>query len=88
MVKIEVYFSPICPHCPAAKRLVAYVASRYEGRVEVEEVNTFTPEGIKWGMANDVMAVPMVFIDGEKKFVGFPFSEEDLVASIEEAING
>jgi small redox-active disulfide protein 1 len=88
MVKIEVYFSPICPHCPAAKRLVADVASRYEGRVEVEEVNTFTPEGIKRGMANDVMVVPTVFIYGEKKFVGFPFAEEDLVASIEEAING
>ncbi len=88
MVKIEVYFSPICPHCPAAKRLVADVASRYGDDVEVEEIDTFTPEGIQRGMTNDVMAVPTVFIDGEKKFVGFPFAEEDLVASIEEAING
>ena len=88
MVKIEVYFSPVCPHCPGAKRLVADVASRYEGRVDVEEVDTFTHDGIKRGMANDVMVVPTVFIDGEKKFVGFPFAEEDLVASIEEAING
>jgi len=29
-------------------------------------------------MANDVMAVPTVFIDGEQKFVGFPFGEEAL----------
>ncbi len=86
MVKIEVYFSPVCPHCPGAKKLVSEVAARYDGNVEVEEVNTFTAEGIKRGMANEVMSVPTVFIDGEKRFVGFPFPEEDLVASIEAAI--
>lgn len=86
MVKIDVYFSPVCPHCPSAKRLVAEVASRYGDEVEVEEIDTFTPEGIKRGMANDVMAVPTVFIDGEQKFVGFPFGEEALAASIEEAL--
>ena len=86
MVKIEVYFSPVCPHYPGAKRLVAEVASRYGDEVEVEEIDTFTPEGIKRGMANDVMAVPTVFIDGKQKFVGFPFGEEALAASIEEAI--
>jgi len=86
LVKIEVYFSPVCPHCPGAKKLVSEVAARYEENVEVEEVNTFTAEGIKRGMANEVMSVPTVFIDGEKRFVGFPFPEEDLVASIEAAI--
>ena len=85
MVKIEIYFSPVCPHCPGAKKLVAEVASRYDD-VEVEEVDTFTAEGIERGMANDVMSVPTVFIDGERKFVGFPFAEADLVASIEEAL--
>ena len=86
MVKIEVYFSPVCPHCPGAKKLVGEVAVRYDGKVEVEEVDTFTAEGIKRGMANEVMSVPTVIIDGEKRFVGFPFPEGDLVASIEAAI--
>ncbi len=86
MVKIEVYFSPVCPHCPGAKKLVTEVASRYGGKVEVEEVNTFTAEGIKRGMANEVMSVPTVFIDGEKRFEGFPFPEGDLVASSEAAL--
>ncbi len=86
MVKIEVYFSPVCPHCPGAKKLVADVAARYGGKVEVEEVDTYTAEGIKRGMANEVMSVPTVFIDGERSFVGFPFLEEDLVASIEAAL--
>jgi len=87
LVKIEVYFSPVCPHCPGAKKLVAEVASRYGDSVEVEEVNTYTPEGIKRGMANEVMAVPAVFVEGEQKFVGFPFREEDLVASIDETLS-
>ena len=86
MVKIDVYFSPVCSHCPGAKKLVAEVAARYGGKVEVEEVNTYTAEGIKRGMANEVMSVPTVFIDGERSFVGFPFTEEDLVASIEAAL--
>ena len=86
MVKIEIYFSPVCPHCPGAKKLVAEVAARYGGKVEVEEVDTYTAEGIKRGMANEVMSVPTVFIDGERSFVGFPFPEEDLVASIEAAL--
>ena len=87
MVKIEVYFSPVCPHCPGAKKLVAEVASKYGDCVEVEEIDTYTAEGIERGMANGVMSVPTVFIGGEKKFVGFPFSEEDLVTSIEEALH-
>ena len=85
MVKIEVYFSPVCPHCPGAKKLVAEVASRYGDSVEVEEVNTYTKEGMERGMANQVMAVPTVFVDGERKFVGFPFSRQDLEDSIRQA---
>jgi small redox-active disulfide protein 1 len=87
LVKIEVYFSPVCPHCPGAKKLVAEVAARYGEKVVVEEVNTYTAEGIKKGMANEVMSVPTVIIDGGKRIVGFPFQEQDLVSSIEEAIS-
>ena len=46
MVKIEVYFSPVCPHCPDAKKLVAEVASRYGDSVEVKEIDTFTAEAL------------------------------------------
>jgi small redox-active disulfide protein 1 len=86
LVKIEVYFSPVCPHCPGAKKLVTEVVARYGGKVVVEEVNTYTAEGIKRGMANEVMSVPTVIIDGEKRIVGFPFPEQDLVSSIEGAL--
>jgi thioredoxin 1 len=86
MVKVEIFFSPVCPHCPGAKKLVAEVASQFGGRVEVEEVNTYTKEGMERGMANQVMAVPTVFVDGERKFVGFPFSRQALEGTIRQAL--
>jgi len=86
LVKIEVYFSPVCPHCPGAKKLVAEVAAKYGKDVDVEEVNTYTAVGIERGMANEVMSVPTVIIDGGKRIVGFPFPEQDLVSSIEDAL--
>ncbi len=86
MVKVEVYFSPVCPHCSGAKKLIAEVASQFGGSVEVEEVNTYTKEGMERGMANQVMAVPTVFVDGERMFVGFPFSRQDLEDSISQAL--
>ena len=86
LVKIEVFFSPVCPHCPRAKKLVAKIAARYGNNVEVEEVNTYTAEGIRRGVANEIMSVPTVNINCGKRYVGFPFSEEDFISSIEEAL--
>jgi len=72
MVKIEVFTSPMCPHCPGAKRVVEEVAGEVEG-VEVEHVNVMeNPEkAAKYG----IMAVPTIVIDGEVKFVGAPTKE-------------
>ncbi|WP_421077607.1 MJ0307 family thioredoxin [Methanothermococcus sp. Ax23] len=72
MVKIEVFTSPMCPHCPAAKRVVEEVASGMEG-VEIEHVDVMKePErAANYG----IMAVPTIVIDGEVKFVGAPTKE-------------
>ncbi len=80
--KLELFFSPVCPHCPKAKVLVKEVASRYDD-VEYIEVNTYTEEGIKRGMSMQVMAVPTVAIDDEIRLVGWPFEESDVVEAIE-----
>lgn len=85
--KIEVFFSPACPYCPKARQLVSEVASRYGDAVELDEVNTWTKEGMERGMAYRLQAVSTVAIDGVIKFVGFPFAESDLVESIEVALH-
>jgi thiol-disulfide isomerase/thioredoxin len=85
LVKLELFFSPVCPLCPKAKVLVKEVASRYDN-VEYIEINTYTEEGIKRGMSMQVMAVPTVAIDDEIKLVGWPFMESDVVKTIEESL--
>jgi small redox-active disulfide protein 1 len=84
LVKIELFYSPVCPHCPKARVLVEEITKRYE-EVEYIEVNTYTEEGIKRGMSMEVMAVPTVAVNDEIKLVGWPFEEGDLVEAIEEA---
>jgi thioredoxin 1 len=81
-MKLEIFFSPVCPYCPLARKLVQDVAARYP-QVEVYEVNTYTEEGIERGMSMNVMAVPTVAINDAIKLVGWPFTEDDLVKQIE-----
>jgi small redox-active disulfide protein 1 len=85
LVKLELFFSPVCPHCPKAKVLVKKIASRYDN-IDYIEVNTYTEEGIKRGMSIQVMAVPAIAIDNEIKLVGWPFMESDLIKVIEESL--
>jgi small redox-active disulfide protein 1 len=85
MVRIELFYSPVCPHCPSARILVSKVVERYP-KVEFVEVNTYTDEGIERGMKLRVMAVPTVAIDDEIKLVGWPFDEKDLFDLIESSL--
>ncbi|HID47100.1 MAG TPA: thioredoxin [Methanothermococcus okinawensis] len=74
MVKIEVFTSPTCPHCPPAKRVVEEVVAELGGGVDVEYIDVMRePErAIKYG----IMAVPTIVINGEVAFVGAPTKEE------------
>ncbi|MBW9223647.1 MJ0307 family thioredoxin [Methanothermococcus sp. SCGC AD-155-E23] len=74
MVKIEVFTSPMCPHCPPAKRVVEEVVSEIGGGVEVEYIDVMKePErAAKYG----IMAVPTIVINGEVAFIGAPTKEE------------
>jgi thioredoxin 1 len=78
MSKIELFYSPVCPHCPHARKLLAdYKAENPE--FEYTEVNTYTEEGIDRGMTLKVMAVPCLVVDDEIKLVGWPFTVDDMV---------
>jgi len=80
-VKIEVFYSPSCPHCPKAIRLVRKVAPRFGEKVTIEEINTCTPEGQEKSDAYGIYAVPAIALNGKVKFLGAP-SEEELLAAI------
>jgi len=84
LVKVELFLSPVCPHCPAARKVFFGVAERYPEDA-FEEVNTYTDAGIERGMSLQVMAVPTVAVNGVIKLVGWPFDEGDLEKAIEES---
>ena len=78
MSKKELFYSPVCPHCPSARKLLAEYKKKNPS-FEYTEVNTFTEEGIERGMSLKVMAVPCLVVDEKIELVGWPFTVEDLI---------
>jgi len=74
---IEVFTSPTCPHCPRALLMAKEVASSMPG-IQVVEQSTATPQGFAKAALYNVQAVPTVFINGKRAFVGAPPSVEAL----------
>jgi glutaredoxin len=82
MKKVELFYSPACPHCPYARELLKKYKVDNPG-FEYEEVNTYTPEGVDRGMSINVMAVPSVVVEDEIKLVGWPFTAGDILKAIQ-----
>ncbi len=78
MSKIEFFYSPVCPHCPSARKLLEKY-KKDTPSFEYSEVNTFTEEGIERGMSLQVMAVPCLVVDDKIELVGWPFTLDDIV---------
>jgi len=87
-MKILVFVSSNCPHCPNAERVVREITPEYskEG-VSYEKIRTKTEEGKDLAIKYNVMGTPTIlFLDDEgnelKKIIGTP-SEENLRKKIE-----
>ncbi|MDP2765873.1 MAG: thioredoxin family protein [Candidatus Methanoperedens sp.] len=74
---IEVFTSPTCPHCPRALSMAKQLAMQMTG-ILVVELSTATPQGYAKAALYGVQAVPTVFINGKRAFVGAPPSIEAL----------
>ncbi len=62
MAKVEIYTSPLCGYCHAAKRLLS------KKGVEFEEFNLMTSPGKRSEMmdrAKGLTSVPQIFINGQ-----------------------
>ena len=79
----EIFTKPNCGYCHAAKKVLEQHAIDYE---QIDLVADPSREAEMIERSGGRRTVPQVFIDGEQKFVGFPFGEEALAASIEEAL--
>jgi len=86
-VKIEIFYTPACPVCPMAKRLVREILPEFgpAADIEVEEVDAWIQmdRAAKYGL----VAVPAIAINGELRFMGLP-GRRELTVAIREALAG
>ena len=81
-IKIEVFKTDSCPHCPAAVAAAENAKNRFGDKIEVEIVNANNPENIDRAREYRIMAVPTVVINGNVEFIGAP-SDSDLIEKLE-----
>ena len=81
-MRVELFFSPVCPYCPHARELLKQYQKDNPG-FEYVEIDTYTEEGIERGMRLQVMAVPCLVVDNEIKLSGWPFTVDDITKAIQ-----
>lgn len=81
-IVIEVFTSPSCPHCPGAIAMAQELA-RGMPNVQAIEIPTSTPQGLAKAALYDVKAVPTVFINRRRAFIGAPPSIEELRQAVQ-----
>ncbi len=86
MVLVELFVSPNCPHCPAAKLAVAKARKKFkDGEIIFKRYRTTTPEGKAKASKYNLLGVPAVFVDGD--MVRGEITEEKVVDMIERKLN-
>lgn len=91
-LKIEIFTSVTCPHCPGAVEATKRLLSEnpeLAGRVAWEEVSTRAPEGSRKAAAYGIRAVPTIVATnsrGERgAFVGAP-TQKTYLKMVEEML--
>jgi small redox-active disulfide protein 1 len=79
---LELFTSPTCPHCPAAKRVAENVVGQMEGALMIER-DISTPEGTESAARYGVQGVPTIVVNGRYKMVGVPPSEAELLSHLQ-----
>jgi small redox-active disulfide protein 1 len=84
-IKVEVFSTSTCPHCPAAIDAAQKAKDKLGDAIDVESVkidDPNNPENRQRAIDYQIMAVPTVVIDGDVTFVGAP-TENELIAHLE-----
>jgi len=78
MVKVQLVYTKMCPHCPPAKELFRELKKQY--KFDYKEIDVVTPEGQKLVIKHSIMSVPTVVINDTVAFVGVPSKEKAIQA--------
>ena len=74
-VKVEVFTSKTCPHCPSAVAVAQKVKDQLGDELDFQHLDV--DENIDKVREYMIMSIPTVVIDGKVAFIGAP-SEEQL----------
>lgn len=78
-IKLEVFTSKTCPHCPSAVTVAQKVKDQLGDELDFQHLDV--DENIDKVRQYQLMSVPTIVIDGKIAFIGAP-SEEELLQSI------
>ncbi len=82
-IKVEVFSTNSCPHCPAAIDAAQVAKDKLGDAIDVEVIKIDESEENRQRAINyQIMAVPTIVIDGEVTFVGAP-GEDELIDRLE-----
>ena len=82
-IKVEVFSTNSCPHCPAAIDAASVAKDTLGDAIEVEVLKIDESEEIRQRAIDyQIMAVPTIVIDGEVAFVGAP-TDAELIEKLE-----
>ena len=82
-IKVEVFSTNSCPHCPAAIDAAQVAKDKLGDAIDVEVLKIDESNEIRERAINyQIMAVPTIVIDGEVAFVGAPMPDE-LIGKLE-----
>ena len=82
-IKVEVFSTNSCPHCPAAIDAASVAKDKLGDAIEVEVLKIDVSEEIRQRAIDyQIMAVPTIVIDGEVAFVGAP-TDAELIENLE-----
>lgn len=76
VVKVEVFTSDSCPHCPAAVNVANEAKEVLGADVDIIICNINSQENIQKAQALGIMAVPTIAINDEVAFLGAPTLDE------------
>ncbi|MBR2558166.1 MAG: thioredoxin family protein [Methanobrevibacter sp.] len=81
-IKVEVFVSDTCPHCPGAV-VVANEAKEVLGdAMDIEVLNIADGDNRQRAIDYQIMAVPTIAVNNEVAFVGAP-TKDQLIEKIE-----
>ena len=82
-IKVEVFSTKSCPHCPAAIDAAQVAKDKLGDSIDVEVLKIDeSNENRERAINYQIMAVPTIVIDGNVEFVGAP-TENELIAALE-----